>query len=536
MSTKAGSLQDLVSEHTEKIIELTRKNNQLNNNLNYYKKKASERIAKMQSPSLPLDEAVVKAVNDVIESRGRYKLMKRSNVASAVAKAIFHPSFVDGIVLPEVIKLSKNWLQKNVFTPSTILKQMDIHGGTLNYEGITVLNDVETASESVGQMGRVLTSLSSLQCVAQRWEKAGESLCPFELISTDFGEGVEFDYAKTTRLVIDAFCLSGIGKERPINISASIDAAKLTKNITLTSAGLKMMDVEGRDPLKNKRSFIYDENSLHDLQSRNTIFLMKIILTKETKESFKQFDDVFQFFCLCGEASEGRQGDPKNLPKYHWEELEDLQPLDITTTTDMAADWKLIGAGGGVKKTKHFCTLCPLQSADVHQPNAEHCQRFCSGKPDDWCCYHHPILCSDVKEDLLQELATLKSRILSDLELLSRYSKIKCPSSNAVSRTTDKRSIYFCPQDDNSRDTFIELLENELILRQMCPTGELEELRQRLLEELLLEEKLKRHIEKLEHCSHLEACLIKLRMIILIAPNYIGRDNTPVTIPRLVVG
>jgi hypothetical protein len=28
----------------------------------------------------------------------------------------------------------------------------------------------------------------------------------------------------------------------------------------------------------------------------------------------------------------------------------------------------------------------------------------------------------------------------------------------------------------------------------------------------------------------------KLQMIILIVPNYIGRDNTPVTIPRLAVG
>jgi hypothetical protein len=44
----------------------------------------------------------------------------------------------------------------------------------------------------------------------------------------------------------------------------------------------------------------------------------------------------------------------------------------------------------------------------------------------------------------------------------------------------------------------------------MCPTGELEELRQRLLEELMLEEKLKRHLEKLQHCSNLEACLIAL--------------------------
>ena len=30
--------------------------------------------------------------------------------------------------------------------------------------------------------------------------------------------------------------------------------------------------------------------------------------------------------------------------------------------------------------------------------------------------------------------------------------------------------------------------------------------------------------------------LLKLQMIILIAPNYIGRDNTPVTVPRLAVG
>ena len=275
LTEKAEILQEEVAEHVEKIIELTRKNNQLNNNLNYYKKQAAERKAEVQSLSLPLDEAVVKVLNDLLVSRGRYKLMKRSNVAAAVAKGVFHPSFGNGIVLPEIIKLSKNWLRKNVFTPSEILKQMDIRGGTLNYEGLSVLNDVETAaecSEGVGRMGRLLPSPASLQRVAQKLEKEGENLCPFELIKTDFGEGVEFDYAKTTRLVIDAFGLAEVGKERPINVSASIDAAKLTKNITHTSAGLKMTDVQGRDPFKNKRSFITDENSLRDLQSRNTIF------------------------------------------------------------------------------------------------------------------------------------------------------------------------------------------------------------------------------------------------------------------------
>jgi len=161
------------------MSKMTARINQLNNHLNYYKKKSTDVQTELKSTSLPLDEAVVKVVNDLLLSRGRHKLMKKCNVPSAEAKGIFHPSFLDGTVLPEVIKLSKNWLRKHVFTPSAILKQMDIHGGTLNYKGITVLNDVETASENVGKMGRLLPSLASLQRVAQKLEKAGEHLCPY---------------------------------------------------------------------------------------------------------------------------------------------------------------------------------------------------------------------------------------------------------------------------------------------------------------------------------------------------------------------
>jgi hypothetical protein len=107
-----------------------------------------------------------------------------------------------------------------------------------------------------------------------------------------------------------------------------------------TSAGLKMSDVAGCNPMKNKQSFILDDMSLQDLQSRNTVVLMKIILTKETKDSFKLFDDIFQFFRLAGLTQKERLMDHKNLPKYEWEHLNDLLPLNVTTTTDMAADWK----------------------------------------------------------------------------------------------------------------------------------------------------------------------------------------------------
>jgi hypothetical protein len=39
------------------------------------------------------------------------------------------------------------WLQKNVFTPSEILKQMGIHGGMIQYDRIAVFNDAESAAD-----------------------------------------------------------------------------------------------------------------------------------------------------------------------------------------------------------------------------------------------------------------------------------------------------------------------------------------------------------------------------------------------------
>jgi hypothetical protein len=51
------------------------------------------------------------------------------------------------------------------------------------------------------------------------------------MIQTDFGEGLEFNYAKATRLVINAFGLEAAGCQRSTNISSSIDAAKVKKTL-----------------------------------------------------------------------------------------------------------------------------------------------------------------------------------------------------------------------------------------------------------------------------------------------------------------
>jgi hypothetical protein len=93
-----------------------------------------------------------------------------------------------------VVAEAKKWLRNNVFKPSEILRQMDIRGGTLNYEGIKVLNDVEAAYSGFGKRGRLLCTPTCLKKVARELEKRGETICPFKHIHTPFGEGIEFDY------------------------------------------------------------------------------------------------------------------------------------------------------------------------------------------------------------------------------------------------------------------------------------------------------------------------------------------------------
>ena len=100
---------------------------------------------------------------------------------------------------------------------------MDLHGGTSNYEGITILNKIEPSyynGDKQRYRDRLLCTPACLKRVAKHLESAGSTLCPFRSYMTPFGEAIEFDYAKTMQLIIDAFGLSDVGRERAIYVTA----------------------------------------------------------------------------------------------------------------------------------------------------------------------------------------------------------------------------------------------------------------------------------------------------------------------------
>jgi hypothetical protein len=113
----------------------------------------------------------------------------------------------------------------------------------------------------------------------------------------------------------------------------------------------------------------------------------------------------------------------------------------------------------------------------------------------------------------------------ADLDSIKKYSRIISEANtNAVSRTADSHSIYFIPSNDDEKDEFIHLLFSGLLLRSLSVEEYLEELHQRLLS-ALVEEKYRDNMNKLSHCSALEASIIALLhkvLCVLHAKNRIG--------------
>ncbi len=212
-----ADLQSLVEKQNESMASLRKRVHSLVTSIEYYKKKLLEVQSEERQVSLPLEEAVIQSVNALLSSKQRYKVMSVANISESMAKAIFNNNFANGMALNSIICHAKKWLRKNVFTPEQILKQMDLHGGTLNYEGISILNKIEAApctGNNTRYTNRLLCTSSCLKRVAKKLETAANELCPFHSYMTPFGEAIEFDYSKATRLVIDAFGLLQVGRER----------------------------------------------------------------------------------------------------------------------------------------------------------------------------------------------------------------------------------------------------------------------------------------------------------------------------------
>ena len=136
----------------------------------------------------------------------RYRRWGKKRVGALLAKVVFD----EATFVPHLLCLARKHFRENVFTAFNILREMDLAGGTLSYEGIEVLRRVETKGVK-GFRGSMIPSKSELKRMAGVVEWYAREQCPFRLQQTTKGESVQFDYAKAMLCVAKAFHLDIIG-------------------------------------------------------------------------------------------------------------------------------------------------------------------------------------------------------------------------------------------------------------------------------------------------------------------------------------
>ena len=82
---------------------------------------------------------------------------------------------------------------------------MDYARGVLSYRGLEILRSIEHKwFDGKKRFYTIIPSTGSLQYYAKKVEVLGNKICPFNMISTQFGEGIQFNYKSCMELLLRA--------------------------------------------------------------------------------------------------------------------------------------------------------------------------------------------------------------------------------------------------------------------------------------------------------------------------------------------
>jgi hypothetical protein len=146
------------------------------------------------------ENEIVKAIKTVTGKHNRRWKSRRTG--SLIAAAVWNCDEFQ----PHFLRLAGKYFRDNVFTPYNILREMDLSGGTLSYEGIDILRRVETQGVKYFR-GSIIPSKSEIKRCAGSVEWYAREHCPFTMQQTTKGESIQFDYAKAMLCITKAFHL-----------------------------------------------------------------------------------------------------------------------------------------------------------------------------------------------------------------------------------------------------------------------------------------------------------------------------------------
>jgi len=436
----------------------------------------------------------------------------------ALCEVIFEKELFGSHATEAVLKdVSLKYARRTIFLPWQILRSIDlaINGG-INLTGLESLRQVENLADY--QRG-YLPSRATVQRCASELHSLGQELIPITRVPCDLGEMYQYEFEKVTRYILKAFSLDHVAKSESVELCITLDGAELTKDLCHLSFGVKMTDSRAINP-RYGTPLAYTEEGvfgkIFNVQSRNNCFIIKTLLGKDSKAAYQHFSDVFSFFQrLKDEGLPANENGPRIMPIIVW------------SPQDLSSIWKSLNTGGGARKTgcKHWCHLCACTGdriasfvvddnrfvrvlfffqfivlyaayliTSIFSSNIR-CQR-CKDLNRERC-YHWPVGDEDsivhFQAELEHRLQQYTQRCGRDVfEVIQQSNIIYNPTE--VNRFGNRNNIEFVCDPSGTEELdiiyFNTLVNNELRLRRLTVSGNLEEKRTLLKLHLIIEQKL----------------------------------------------
>jgi hypothetical protein len=266
---------------------------------------------------------------------------------------------------------------------------------------------------------------------------------------------MHFNYAKSMLCIAQAFHLDEIGKLRSLSVASSIDGASLSKNRSIIAGGIKITDRAAQCPITS-RPLLYNPFTM-SAQSRNLYIPLKIMMGRETKETFTSFGSLFKFVY--------DNSDEASLPT----KMAGFVPFSCMTNCNVSAQWKGLCKGSAAKVHTLPCPGCATESDYLATPNASPCTRWCIDHltNPDWMCFYKQMATPERVETMQAEVTELVPSLERSLVEILAESRMTCSDVELDDPreclSNDTTSIHFCPASASQNQSYSQLLTNKLI-------------------------------------------------------------------------
>lgn len=409
----------------------------------------SELNVRLQQTALKANEFISPHISDPKALEG-YCRLRYANIrlhdkkVSNLLDVIENPMFLGGagrrVLYERSATIGKEALCP-LHDPVEVARAMDLNGFALNHRGLNVLRRIGLQQNSTPLNGGWVASARKVGDAIKNVEEVAQKEIPFYKIPGRV-DGVAFDYPKLFDFVLKLFKLDDLAcNEGGVNISMTLDAADLSRNITQITAGIKVTDPRATDPETGVK--VGMKKGSATVQSREMCIPFKIVISKDGKDAYTtQFQDFFQFFEVL----------EKNADVYGY------KTFNIASPQDGSSVWKTMKRGGACKVHTHFCAYCACTSAQVVDRRPKPCKRCVDNGVT--ICYHWPVGDENTLFRIQQELedqrntpgcAAMFERVDSVLEkLTTRYEP------GQVTKYMDPTNVEYDPKNSREWANFLD--------------------------------------------------------------------------------